>query len=49
MALGFRREIEQVFNELRNNGLEQPRWQGFHRYLLHVLCCILMNNFEFLL
>ncbi|PTR45860.1 ISNCY family transposase, partial [Geobacillus thermodenitrificans] len=36
-------------NELKSDGLEQPRWYGFHRYVLHVLCCILMHNFEFLL
>jgi hypothetical protein len=46
---GLRREIERVFNELKSDGVEQPRWYGFHRYLLHVLCCILMHNFEFLL
>ncbi|EID42456.1 transposase, IS982 family, partial [Parageobacillus thermoglucosidasius TNO-09.020] len=46
---GLRREIERVFNELKSDGLEQPRWYGFHRYVLHVLCCILMHNFEFLL
>ena len=46
---GLRREIERVFNERKSDGVEQPRWYGFHRYLLHVLCCILMHNFEFLL
>jgi Transposase DDE domain len=46
---GLRREIERVFNELKSDGLEQPRWYGFHRYVLHVLCCVLMHNFEFLL
>ncbi|MGG6440155.1 transposase, partial [Saccharococcus caldoxylosilyticus] len=46
---GLRREIERVSNELKSDGVEQPRWYGFHRYLLHVLCCILMHNFEFLL
>jgi hypothetical protein len=46
---GLRREIERVFNELKSDVLEQPRWYGFHRYALHVLCCILMHNFEFLL
>ncbi|EZP77554.1 transposase IS4 family protein [Parageobacillus genomosp. 1] len=46
---GLRRGIERVFNELKSDGVEQPRWYGFHRYVLHVLCCILMHNFEFLL
>ncbi|MBB3907322.1 MULTISPECIES: transposase [Anoxybacillaceae] len=46
---GFRNSIEQTFNQLKNDGLEQPRWYGFHRYLLHVQLCILMHNFEFLL
>jgi hypothetical protein len=46
---GLRRRIERVFNELKGDGMEQPRWYGFHRYVLHVLCCILMHNFEFLL
>ncbi|MED4990672.1 hypothetical protein ETC01_05950 [Geobacillus sp. NFOSA3] len=46
---GLRRGIEQVFNELKSDGVEQPRWYGFHRYVLHVFCCILMHNFEFLL
>jgi hypothetical protein len=45
----FRNTIEQTFNQLKNDGLEQPRWYGFHRYLLHVQLCILMHNFEFLL
>jgi hypothetical protein len=45
----FRNSIEQTFNRLKNDGLEQPRWYGFHRYLLHVQLCILMHNFEFLL
>jgi tRNA(Phe) wybutosine-synthesizing methylase Tyw3 len=45
----FHREIEQVFNELKRNELEQPRWYAFHRYVLHVLCSVLMHNFEFLL
>jgi hypothetical protein len=46
---GLHRRIERVFNELKSDGLGQPRWYGFHRYVLHVLCCILMHNFEFLL
>lgn len=46
---GFRSVIEQVFNQLKINELEQPRWYGFHRYLLHIQLCILMHNFEFLL
>jgi hypothetical protein len=46
---GLRREIERIFNELKSDGVEQPRWYGFHRYVLDVLCCILMHNFEFLL
>ncbi|ODA15007.1 transposase [Geobacillus thermoleovorans] len=46
---GLRSAIERVFNQLKINGLEQPRWYGFHRYLLHVQLCILMHNFEFLL
>lgn len=41
----FRNSIEQTFNRLKNDGLEQPRWYGFHRYLLHVQLCILMHNF----
>ena len=45
----FCNTIEQTFNQLKNDGLEQPRWYGFHRYLLHVQLCILMHNFEFLL
>ncbi|MBB3907401.1 hypothetical protein PNH38_11765 [Anoxybacillus rupiensis] len=45
----FRNTIEQTFNQLKNDGLEQPRWYGFHRYLLHVQLCIIMHNFEFLL
>jgi hypothetical protein len=32
----FRNTIEQTFNRLKNDGLEQPRWYGFNRYLLHV-------------
>jgi len=43
----FRNRIEQTFNQVKNDGLEQPRWYGFHRYLLHVQ--LLMHNFEFLL
>jgi hypothetical protein len=46
---GVRHGIERVFNELKSDGVEQPRWYGFRRYLLRVLCCILMHNFEFLL
>nr|WP_244411268.1 transposase [Parageobacillus thermoglucosidasius] len=46
---GFHRKIKRVFNDLKSDGLEQPRWYGFHRYVLHVLCCILMHHFEFLL
>ncbi len=46
---GLRGTIERVFNQLKIKGLEQPRWYGFHRYLLHVQLCILMHNFEFLL
>jgi hypothetical protein len=45
----FHNSIEQTFNQLKNDGLEQPRWYGFHRYLMHVQLCILMRNFEFLL
>jgi Transposase DDE domain len=45
----FRNSIEQTFNRLKNDGLEQPRWYGFNCYLLHVQLCVLMHNFEFLL
>jgi hypothetical protein len=45
----FRNTIEQTFNQLKNDGLEQPRWYVFHRYLLHVQLRTLMHNFEFLL
>lgn len=45
---GFRSSIEQVFNQLKSDGLEQPRWYGLNRYLLHVQLCMLMHNFEFL-
>jgi hypothetical protein len=36
----FRNTIEQTFNQLKIDGLEQPCWYGFHRYLLF-LCTIL--------
>ncbi len=42
-----RNAIEQVFNQLKNKGLEQPRLYGFHRHLLHIQLCILMRHFEF--
>jgi hypothetical protein len=45
----FRNSIEQTFNQLNNDRLEQPIWYGFHRYLLHVQLCIFMRGFEFLL
>ncbi|MCQ5363555.1 hypothetical protein NOW01_00895 [Anoxybacillus salavatliensis] len=47
--LGLRTNIKRVFNQLKINGLEQPRWYGFRRYQLHVQFCILMREFEFLL
>ncbi|MEW4072483.1 hypothetical protein Q0O08_31505, partial [Bacillus thuringiensis] len=31
-----RRKIEQQFSKLNDKGLEQPRWYGQNRYLLHV-------------
>lgn len=46
---GLRSTIERVFNQWKMNGLEQPRWHGLHRYLLHVQLCILIHHFEFLL
>jgi Polysaccharide biosynthesis protein len=46
---GLRRGIERICNELKSDELEQPRWVRISRYVLHVLCCILMHNFEFLL
>ncbi len=42
----FLNTIEQTFNRLKNDGLEQPRWYGGHRYLLHVQLCLLIHNFE---
>nr|WP_225434241.1 transposase [Peribacillus tepidiphilus] len=44
----FRSSIEQTSNQLKNDGLEQPRWYGFSRYLLHVQLCIFMCYFEYL-
>jgi hypothetical protein len=32
----FRNMIKQTFNQLKNDGLEQPRWYGFNRFLLRV-------------
>jgi hypothetical protein len=45
----FHNTIEQTLNQLKNDRLEQPRWYGFNRYLLHVHLCILMRNFKYLL
>jgi hypothetical protein len=44
-VFGLRREIERVFNELKSDGLEPPRWYVFHRYVLHVLCCSITSSF----
>lgn len=45
--MSFSQLNEQTFNRLKNGGLEQPRWYGFNRYLLHVQLCFLMHDFEF--
>jgi hypothetical protein len=42
---GLRNAIEWVFNQLKINGLEQPKWYGFQCCLLHVQLCIIMHNF----
>jgi hypothetical protein len=44
---GFRSSIKRVFNQLKSDGLDQPRWYGLNRHLLHAQLCILMHNFEF--
>lgn len=39
-----RRKIEQQFSKLKDKGLEQPRWYGQNRYLLHVQLVFLIHN-----
>ncbi|HDR6319097.1 TPA: transposase [Bacillus thuringiensis] len=39
-----RGKIEQQFSKLKNKGLEQPRWYGQNRYLLHVQLVFLIHN-----
>lgn len=39
-----RGKIEQQFSTLKDKGLEQPRWYGQNRYLLHVQLVFLIHN-----
>ncbi|UIJ70080.1 transposase (plasmid) [Bacillus cereus] len=43
-----RGKIEQQFSKLKNKGLEQPRWYGQNRYLLHVQLVFLIHNIAYL-
>ncbi|MGR5965279.1 transposase [Bacillus cereus] len=43
-----RGKIEQQFSNLKDKGLEQPRWYGQNRYLLHVQLVLLIHNIAYL-
>ncbi|MEH7735370.1 transposase [Bacillus pumilus] len=43
-----RSKIEQQFSKLKDKGLEQPRWYGENRYLLHVQLVLLIHNIAYL-
>ncbi|WP_197473404.1 transposase, partial [Bacillus sp. VT 712] len=43
-----RGKIEQQFSKLKDQGLEQPRWYGQNRYLLHVQLVFLIHNIAYL-
>ncbi|MGR5970745.1 transposase [Bacillus paranthracis] len=43
-----RGKIEQQFGNLKDKGLEQPRWYGQNRYLLHVQLVFLIHNIAYL-
>ncbi|OTW78534.1 ISNCY family transposase, partial [Bacillus thuringiensis serovar cameroun] len=43
-----RGKIEQQFSKLKDKGLEQPRWYGQNRYLLHVQLVFLIHNIAYL-
>ncbi|EJP81926.1 ISNCY-like element ISBth165 family transposase [Bacillus thuringiensis] len=43
-----RGKIEQQFSNLKDKGLEQPRWYGQNRYLLHVQLVFLIHNIAYL-
>ncbi|MED2992363.1 ISNCY family transposase, partial [Bacillus tropicus] len=36
------------FSNLKGKGLEQPRWYGRNRYLLHVQLVFLIHNIAYL-
>ncbi len=42
-----RGEIEQHFSNLKDKWLEQPRWYGENRYLLHVQLVFLIHNIAY--
>lgn len=41
-------KVEQQFSNLKDKGLEQPRWYGKNRYLLHVQLIFLIHNIAYL-
>ncbi|OTW90200.1 ISNCY family transposase, partial [Bacillus thuringiensis serovar cameroun] len=41
-------KIEQQFSNLKDKGLEQPRWFGQNRYLLHIQLVFLIHNTAYL-
>lgn len=41
-------KIEQQFSKLKDRELEQPRWYGQNRYLLHVQLVFLIHNIAYL-
>ncbi|EJP81680.1 hypothetical protein IC1_06131 [Bacillus cereus VD022] len=43
-----RGKIEQQFSNLKDKGLEQPRWYGQNRYLLHAQLVFLIHNIAYL-
>ena len=43
-----RGKIEQEFSKLKDKGLEQSRWYGQNRYLLHVQLVFLIHNIAYL-
>jgi IS5 family transposase len=43
-----RGKIEQQFSNLKDKGLEQPRWYGKNRYLLHIQLVFLIHNIAYL-
>ncbi len=44
-----RGKVEQQFSTLKDKGLEQPRWYGQNRQLLHVQLFFLIHNIAYLL